>query len=141
MVESVLGLMIPIIAIVLGLSIPIVTIIVDYRKRRRLIETHHAERMAAIERGMELPPLPPEILGTVRKRSQSSTLLPGLIWLFVGIGLLLGLGTLVGDEISRLGLIPAGVGVAYLIYYAIEGRKIERSPNGNGQSGTEPRPG
>lgn len=131
MSAEILGVMIPIIAIVLGLSIPIIAIIVDYRKRRRLIETHHAERMAAIERGMEPPPLPAELLGTVRKRTPSSSLLPGLIWLFVGIGLLLGLGRLIGDDVSRLGLIPAGVGVAYLLYYAIEGRKIERAGNGN----------
>lgn len=140
MIESILGLMIPIIAIVFGLSIPIVTIIVDYRKRRRLIELHHAERMAAIERGMELPPLPPELLGSVRKRQQS-TLLPGLIWLFVGIALVFGLGSLAGNEVSLLGLIPTGVGAAYLIYYAIEGRKTERHANDPSQTGSEPRQG
>lgn len=135
-----LGIMIPIIAIVFGLSIPIVSMIVDYRKRRRLIELHHAERMAAIERGMELPPLPLEVLGQGRKRPQTS-LLPGLIWLFVGIGLFLGLGSIVGDDVSRLGAIPGGVGVAYLLYYAIEGRKRERQTNGHDQSGGAPRQG
>lgn len=139
MVESILGLMIPIIAIVLGLSIPILTSILEYRKRRRLIETHHAERMAAIERGMELPPFPADVLGAVRKRAPSSALLPGLIWLFVGIGLLLSLGKLIGDDITRFGFIPAGIGVAYLIYYAIEGRKLERPGNGPNQNGTDSR--
>lgn len=139
MVE-ILGVMIPIIAIIFGLSIPIVAMIVDYRKRRRLIELHHAERMAAIERGMELPPFPVEVLGSARKRPQS-TLLPGLIWLFVGIGLFFGLGSIVGDDVSRLGAIPVGVGVAYLLYYAIEGHKRERQTNGHDQGGTTPRQG
>jgi hypothetical protein len=133
-----LGIMVPIIAIVFGLSIPIVSMIVDYRKRRRLIELHHAERMAAIERGMELPPLPLEVLGPGRTRLQSS-LLPGLIWLFVGLGLFLGLGSLAGEDVSRLGAIPAGVGIAYLLYYAVEGRKRERQANGHDQAGTTPR--
>ena len=44
------------------LSIPIVWIALNYRKRRRLMELHHAERMAAIERGMDIPPLPIELI-------------------------------------------------------------------------------
>src|SRR5689334_9538926 len=58
-------------AIGLPLSIPIIFLALDYQKRRRLMELHHAERMAAIERGMELPPLPIEVLGW-----QTTTLLP-----------------------------------------------------------------
>ncbi len=124
------AVMIPISAIVFGLSIPIVYAITDYRKRRRLIELHHAERMAAIERGMELPPLPVEILGQAGRRRTSSELLPGLVWLFVGIGIIAALGSLTGERgVALLGLIPAGVGLAYLIYYAVEGRKV-RATNG-----------
>ena len=58
MSEDAIAVFIPIIAIVMSLSIPIVFAIVDYRRRRDIIEAHHKERMAAIERGMELPPLP-----------------------------------------------------------------------------------
>lgn len=124
------AVMIPVTAIVFGLSIPIVYAITDYRKRRRLIELHHAERMAAIERGMELPPLPVDILGGAARRRTSSELLPGLVWLFVGVGLVAALGPLTGQRgVALLGLIPAGVGLAYLIYYAVEGRKV-RGTNG-----------
>lgn len=101
----------------------IVWIILDYRRRRRLIELHHAERMAAIERGMDVPPLP-GIAGrppTIRNRS---TLLPGLVWLFVGIALAVGLREVDPYAFSLFGLIPAAVGIAYLLYYALEGRKI-----------------
>ncbi len=49
-------------AVGLPLSIPIVYIALNYRKRKRLMELSHAERMAAIERGMEVPPLPLELI-------------------------------------------------------------------------------
>lgn len=113
----------------LPLSIPIVYLVLNYRKRRRLLELHHAERMAAIERGMEVPPLPIEILGA--RPVHRSTLLPGLVWLFVGLALIAGLHELnghVGFGLSIWGLVPAAVGAAYLIYYFVEGRKNIQSP-------------
>ena len=56
--EDVVAIFIPIVAIIMSLSIPIVFALVDYRRRRDIVEANHKERMAAIERGMELPPLP-----------------------------------------------------------------------------------
>ncbi len=110
----------------LPLSIPIVFLVLDYRKRGRLMELHHAERMAAIERGMEIPPLPADVLGW--RRTGCTTLLPGLIFLFVGLALLLGLygsdaprDALLG--LSLWGLVPTAVGLACLTDYVVEGRK------------------
>lgn len=101
----------------------VVWVVLDYRKRRRLIDLQHTERMAAIERGMDIPPLPSDSgrPPTIRNRS---TLLPGLIWLFVGVALTVGLRGIEPYAYSLFGLIPAGVGIAYLLYYALEGRKI-----------------
>ena len=120
--------LIPIVAIVftigLPLCIPIIWFVLDYRKRKRMIELHHAERMAAIERGMDVPPLSSDALGrppTIRTRS---TLLPGLIWLFVGIAVTVGTRGTEAYEYSLFGLVPAGIGLAYLLYYALEGRKL-----------------
>lgn len=120
--------LIPIVAITfsvgLPLSIPIIYMVLSYRRRRRLLELHHAERMAAIERGMEIPALPTELLGS--RPASRSTLLPGLIWLFVGLALTAGLHGISGlgfGGLSVWGLVPTGVGVAYLIYYLVEGRK------------------
>ena len=106
------------------LSMPIIYMALDYRKRRRLMELHHAERMAAIERGMELPPLPKELFETGRNRRRTTSLLPGLVWFFVGVGILVAMQS-ISDEEAMIGLVPAGIGLAYLIYYFIEGRKIE----------------
>lgn len=122
--------MIPIFGILFGvglpLSIPIVWIVLNYRKRRRLMELHHAERMAAIERGMDLPPLPMELVDGNSPRRRRSALLPGLVWFFVGVALVVGAGTTHDEDFPVfLGLIPLAVGVAYLIYYFAEGRKLE----------------
>lgn len=111
------------VAIGMPLSIPIIIAVLNYKKRRQLVQLHHAERMAAIERGMDLPPLPAELLdGNPRRRRTS--LLPGLVWLFVGLAVVVSMHSLSDDD-AMLGLIPTGVGLAYLIYYFVEGRKIE----------------
>jgi hypothetical protein len=112
-------------AVGLPLSIPIVYIALNYRKRKRLMELSHAERMAAIERGMEVPPLPIELIdGNSRKRR--SSLLPGLVWFFVGLAMVAGY-LLGGDEDLPVvfGLVPLGIGLAYLSYYFFEGRHVE----------------
>ena len=51
MTEDVVAVFIPIVAIIMSLSLPIVYAIVDYRRRRDVVEANHRERMAAIERG------------------------------------------------------------------------------------------
>ena len=122
--EEVVAVFIPIVAIIMSLSIPIVYAIVDYRRRRDIIDANHKERMAAIDRGMELPPLPESFYQSLKPARRSSYLLPGLVWLFVGIGLFIALGAVAGEEVRNFGLIPAGVGVALLIYYFVEGRKL-----------------
>jgi hypothetical protein len=117
---------IPIVAILAGIGLPVAAIIVymvlNYRRRVRLMELHHAQRLAAIERGMELPPLPVEVLEGSRRRTTS--LLPGLVWFFVGIAVMIAMRA-TGESEGMIGLVPAGVGLAYLVYYFAEGRKIE----------------
>jgi hypothetical protein len=120
-------LIIPVVAIVFSLSIPIIAIITDYSKRRKIYELHHRERMAAIEKGIELPPLPPELLGKEQDRMARGPryLLKGLIWSLLGLALLLGLYLNEGKDTAAYALMPVAIGVAYLIYYLAEGRKVE----------------
>jgi hypothetical protein len=121
-----LALLIPIVAIVFSLSIPLVAILSDAAKRRKIYELHHKERLAAIEKGIEIPPLPPEFLGGEggRGNRRPRYLLGGLVWLLVGLA---GMIALYYDERQRewalYALIPAAVGIAYLAYWAVEGRK------------------
>jgi hypothetical protein len=122
---------IPIFGILFGIGGPAVVIIVwfslNYYKRRKLMELHHAERMAAIERGMEIPPLPIELIdGRSMPKRRRTALLPGLVWFFIGLALVVGwVADHDADIPLFLGLIPLGVGLAYLIYYFVEGRNVE----------------
>jgi hypothetical protein len=117
--------LVPIVAITFGVSfIPaIIWIILSYRKRRRFMELHHAERMAAIERGMDIPALPIELIDG-RSRGRRSSLQSGLIWSFIGLALLISMW-LDGDFPALPGLVCLGIGLAHLIYYGMEGRKVE----------------
>ena len=121
------GLWISLAAIVLGCAIPIVAIALDFIKRKRFMELAHQQRMAAIEKGIDLPPLSMALLEEGRGyRRRSSSLLRGLVWLFMGLGIMVALYA--RDEEFRkavYGAIPAGVGLAYLIYYFAEGKKVE----------------
>ena len=129
--ESVVALFIPITAIFMSLLIPIVLSIVDYRRRRDIVEAHHRERLAAIERGMEIAPLPESIYTPMqRKRRPGWSLLAGLIWLFVGIGLFVALGAVADEGVRYFALIPSGIGLAFLIYYFVEGRKEAATTEG-----------
>jgi hypothetical protein len=123
MSEEVIGVLIPLTAVFMGLLIPIVFALLDYRRRRDVVEAHHKERLAAIERGIDIPPLPESFYNPLRGSRRPRHLLTGMIWFFVGVGLFVALGKVAGDEVMYFGLIPAGVGLAFLMYYFIEGRK------------------
>jgi hypothetical protein len=118
--------LVPIVAITFGIAfVPsIVWIILSYFKRRRFMDLHHTERMAAIERGMDIPPLPLELIDGKSTRRTRTSLLPGLVWFFIGLALLGGRLT-DGDIPFVASLIPLGVGLAYLIYYFVEGKAVE----------------
>ena len=117
--------LVPIVAITFGCGfIPaIIWIILSYRKRRRFMELHHAERMAAIERGMDIPALPLALIDGNSGR-RTSSLRPGLIWLFIGIALFISM-QVDGDFPALPGLICVAIGGALLVYYFVEGKRIE----------------
>ena len=120
--EDVVAVFIPLTAIIMSLGIPIVWRITEYRRRRAIVDAYHKERMAGIERGMELAPLPDSFLNSMDSLKRPRHLLTGMIWLFIGVSLFLALGAVAGEDVRFFGLIPAGVGLAFLVYYFIEGR-------------------
>ncbi|TFG80846.1 MAG: hypothetical protein E4H19_15295 [Chromatiales bacterium] len=125
-----MALLIPILGIVFGIGVAIVSIIAGHRQKMQRVELRHKERLAAMEKGLELPPEleEPDNLG---KRSRSGALRSGLTMLGVGIVLYFALDRVAGDDIALFGLIPAAIGLANLIFYFIEGR---RKANGNGSA-------
>ena len=124
-ITAVLGVMIPIIAIIMGIGIGMLSLFLDYRKKQNMFALHHKERLAAIEKGMEVPPLPPEFFQDGRRsrmRAPSDYLRRGLVLLFVGIAISVALFN-TQRQAYLWGLVPAAVGVAQLLFYYLEGRK------------------
>jgi len=119
-------LLIPILGIVMGCGIPMLAIYVNYRKRKEMFRLYHEERMAAIERGLELPPLPQEFFRESKDGQASSPhsdLGWGLFWLLGGFALLVALYFNTKPATSLYALIPVAVGLHYLIYYFAVGKK------------------
>ena len=120
-VTQILALSIPIVAIVMGIGLAMFGAWLGYRRQRELFQLHHAERMAAIEKGIELPPLPPEFFqsGTPRPRPRSSNLRRGILLLFIGVAVSIAMYT--GQHAAwRWGLIPVAIGLAYLLLHRLE---------------------
>src|SRR5438046_2153586 len=122
-----LGILIPFLAITLGLGIPLSAILFDFLKRRRFMELQHQQRMAAIEKGIDLPPMSFDMVDHKQWRGyRPNYLLRGLVWLLIGATLTIAIYA--NEEFRRakalFGLIPTGIGLAYLIYYFAEGKNL-----------------
>ena len=118
----------------LVVAMVVVTAYVAYRhwlqlERRKMV---HRERLAAIERGVDLPPLEQE----VKRRSfnvQRFLLLAGLVWLSLGIAAFVTLSALLAHPIPAQAEIPQGIqwislapiciGVSHLIVYVVGNRR------------------
>ena len=77
---------------------------------------------------MDLPPLPESFFRSLNSDRKPRHLLTGMIWTFVGLGLFVALREVAGRDVAWFALIPIGVGLALLIYYFVEGRKLVQSP-------------
>ena len=103
------------------LTFAVLYLVLQFRNKGRQLQ--HSERMAALEKGVPLPPDPPsgKMLGP------KAYLLRGLIWLSIGLGIVMFLVTMRFVEhdnhflaIAMLGLIPIGIGVAHLAIYRLD---------------------
>lgn len=124
---AVLAVMVPIVAIVMGIGMGMLTVWLSYRKKREIVNLHHIERMAAIEKGIELPPLPPEFFKeSSRVRAPANYLRGGLMWLLIGAAIVVALFAASDNEERKQalwGLVPMAYGAANLLFYIIEGRR------------------
>jgi hypothetical protein len=133
---------IPIIAIVMGIGIGMLGLWLDYQKKTRMFELHHKERLMAIERGMEVPPLPPEFFLNGRRDTGSSpganSLRWGLIWLLLGGALGVAIGVNAGLEAASWALLPIAVGLAQIIFYlfAVSAAKAAPQQDSSATGGT-----
>jgi cadmium resistance protein CadD (predicted permease) len=114
-----MALLIPILGIVLGVGVAVVAIIASHREKQKRAELRHRERLAAIEKGIELLPDPdPDA-----EPKKGSSLKGGLVGLFLGVVLYFALREVAGEDVALFGLVPAAIGVASLISYFVEGRR------------------
>jgi hypothetical protein len=119
---GVIGVFIPIVAIIMGIGIGMLAIWSEHKRKAQLLEQNHRERMHAIEKGLQLPPLPPGLIGVSTGPTTSSAakaLRNGIMLTLIGIILYFAIGVVGADEAALFGLIPAAIGVANLVYAAI----------------------
>ena len=123
---AVIGVFIPIVAIVMGVGVGMIAIWSEHKRKAQLLEQNHRERMQAIEKGIELPPLPENLVSGGNGPSTSSaakSLRSGVMLLLIGIILWFAIERVGGNDAALFGLIPAAVGIANLLYAAIQWKK------------------
>ena len=126
--KHIIPFFIPIIAIVMGIGIGMISLVLDYQKKVRLFELNHKERLFALERGIELPPLPADFFKSGNQKDEpsdprASSLRWGLMWLLLGAALAVAIGFNNSVEEASWALLPMAIGIAQLIYYKISGDK------------------
>jgi hypothetical protein len=124
--QDVFAIFIPLFGIVFGVAAGIVVIVSRHREKLQRAELRHRERLAAMEKGLELPPELVEEDNGDRRRG-SAALRQGLIYLGVGIVLYFALEAVADEDVALFGLIPAAIGVAMLIFYFVEARKAKQN--------------
>ncbi len=139
---SIAGVAIPIVAIVGGIAFGMFSLYLKVRRQREMLQLYHAERMAAIEKGIELPPLSPGMLcegyygapaSAGHRRGRSGR---GITLLFVGIAITLALWQTGGDHSFWWGLVIVALGLAQIVRGFLEPRDPAATA-----SGGEPAPG
>jgi hypothetical protein len=112
------------ICIVMGVGIGMLALYLDYRRKSEAIKLYHAERMAAIEKGIELPPA--DFFGRGREHTLARNRAAGLILLFLGLAVA---GAMLGMGISAFwwGLVPAAIGLAMVLSCILEARERKKA--------------
>jgi len=125
MPPALIGLFVPIVFFLCAAVVAIAAM--SFRQSRR--ELIHRERLALIEKGAEIPPA---LLVDTAAPTAASCLLRGLIYVLVGVALAIffvAMALAEGDKemyaVATAGLIPVGVGIAYLVCY----RKMKTEAN------------
>jgi nucleotide-binding universal stress UspA family protein len=65
-----LSFALPIILTSLGIFVVVLAITLSYLKRKHIFTLYHQERMAALEKGVDLPPLPDALVARERERTR-----------------------------------------------------------------------
>jgi len=132
-VHSLTGFMtavvIPVVAIVGGISFAAYSMYLKVRRQREALQMYHTERMAAIEKGIELPPLPPDLLHDgyrgvdYRREHRRWRRNSGLTLVFVGVAVTIAMWQSgEGDHNFWWGLVIIAWGLGRVVSDYLEGR-------------------
>ena len=126
------AVVVPCVAIVGGISFAAYSMYLKVRRQRETLQMYHTERMAAIEKGIELPPLPPEILhdryndpGHRHERRWRRN--SGLTLVFVGVAVTIAMWQANGDKSFWWGLVIVAWGLGRVISEFLDGGKASPS--------------
>jgi hypothetical protein len=148
-------LLIPIVGTIFGIALVMLIIYLDHRRKTDTLRHAHEERMAAIQRGIELPPPSPTLpagqtpadrvfaVGGALHGQRTF----GFLALLVGAAIMVAMWE-TGSRYGWWGLVPAAVGVANLVGAQLGYREYRASlgrgaPKGEpaGNAGNEEGPG
>jgi len=118
-----------------ALLIPIVAVVGGIIMKTKVSQMIHQERMAALEKGLPLPSVGDYAITTKGPTAPKDHLRRGLLWAFVGFGLLVSSGFVPLGRGAKVPFLAGGticvcVGAAYLIFYFMDGGKREGSQSG-----------
>ena len=134
-VAAAFAMLIPIVAIIMGIGIAMLTIYLGFRMKTETLKLYHAERMAAIEKGIELPPLPVPAPQGPRRAPYVEKRNGGLVLLFLGIAVTLALWETAGGPAFWWGLTIVALGAALLVVAYFEAREYRAAlPGRSGSS-------
>jgi hypothetical protein len=113
---------IPVVAIIMSLGLAMLALWTNHQRKSQMLAQLHRERMAAIEKGVELPPVNVEEIAATSSPGTANparVLRSGVLLLAIGIVLYFAIKESGGQEGALFGLIPAAVGLANLVYAAV----------------------
>ncbi|HLA74051.1 MAG TPA: hypothetical protein VK624_21285 [Steroidobacteraceae bacterium] len=126
---ALIAISIPIVAIVCGIGIGMLSIWSEHKRKAQLLEQLHRERMVALDKGVEPPPIAAGLVGFLSDKGPKPPVSPrtqwpkavrnGLMLLFGGLVLYFAIDHAGGEPGAPFALIPTAIGVANLIYAAI----------------------
>ena len=130
---ALIAVFIPIVAIVMGIGIGMLSIWSEHKRKAQMLEQNHRERMHAIEKGIELPPLPANLIGSEQRsfdRVGRQVAAQRHHAALIGVVLYFAITVVGADQAALFGLIPAAIGIANLVYaaHSVEQGKSRRDP-------------
>ena len=125
MSPDIIGVFIPIVAIVMGIGIGMLSIWTEHKRKAQLLDQYHRERILALEKGLPLPELDRRLvaLDDSQPPTAARAYRNGIMMVLIGSILYFGLEELLGSKFSLFGLAPAAIGIANLVYGVLLQRK------------------